>query len=107
MFKLQAITSEIVTMRIDSQLPSTANLEPVRPGNASSTSHQSGPKNQTEDNASLSMDQEAVHSLESEVACCPEIRKGRVEALRAAITGGNFEIDPPKIAAVLMAEMFR
>jgi len=57
-----------------------------------------------EDTASLSFDRASVGSLVSQAMASPEVRQDKVDALRQAISNGQFKIEPDKIAEAMLKE---
>jgi flagellar biosynthesis anti-sigma factor FlgM len=58
-----------------------------------------------EDNAQLSGAHAQVEALAAEALQLPEVRQERVEALRLAVMGGQYQSDPQKVAGALAAHM--
>jgi negative regulator of flagellin synthesis FlgM len=69
--------------------------------NAASTSqvHNAG-----EDTASLSFDRASVGSLVNQAMGSSEVRQDKVDALREAISSGQYKIEPGKIADAILSE---
>lgn len=59
---------------------------------------------QANDKATLSLGQDKTGTLVSEAMTAPEIRLQKVEALRQAISSGEYKIEPDKIAAAILQE---
>jgi len=57
-----------------------------------------------EDRATLSSDSASVGSLASQALKSPELRQDKVDSLRLAVTSGQYEIDPEKIASSIVNE---
>lgn len=57
-----------------------------------------------EDTATLSTDSVSIRSLAAQAMQTPEIRQDKVEALRQAISTGNYKIDPMQIAGSILSE---
>ena len=57
-----------------------------------------------DDRTSLSSDTASVNSLVSTALSSPEIRQGRVDNLRQAISNGEYQVDPASIAAAMVGE---
>ena len=55
-----------------------------------------------EDRATLTSDSTSVGSLVATALSAPEVRQGKVDSLRQAVNGGDYEIDPGKIAASIV-----
>jgi negative regulator of flagellin synthesis FlgM len=74
-----------------------------RGNNASSTSANQV-NNSGEDTASLSFDRASVSSLVSQAMAAPEVRQDKVDALRQAISTGQFKVEPARIAEAMLPE---
>jgi negative regulator of flagellin synthesis FlgM len=57
-----------------------------------------------EDKATLSGDSTNVQNLTTKALELPEVRQGKVEALRAAIKNGDYKIEPGKIAEAMIQQ---
>jgi len=58
-----------------------------------------------EDQAQLSGAHVQVQALAAQASHLPEVREGRVQALRQAIQSGQYHVSPEKVAGALMVEM--
>lgn len=58
----------------------------------------------SEDRATLSSDSTSVNSLVSTALSSPEIRQDKVDSLQQAISSGQYQIDPGKIASSILNE---
>jgi len=91
-------------MRIDlynsaaTQADSLADSKQVK-AQGSSTPAVSG-----EDHATLTSGAGSIASLVSEAMSSPEIRQAKVESLQQAISSGQYQIDPDKIAGAMIDE---
>ena len=59
---------------------------------------------QVEDTATLSTDSVSISSLTTQAMQTPEIRQDKVDALRQAISSGNYKLDPAQIAGSILSE---
>ena len=59
---------------------------------------------QVEDTATLSSDSVSISSLTTQAMQTPEIRQDKVDALRQAISSGNYKLDPEQIAGSILSE---
>lgn len=90
-------------MRVDlsntsaSQLDNSLNSQQVNAGSASSVAG-------AEDHATLTSGEGSVSSLVSTAMASPEIREDKVASLQQAISNGQYELDPAKIAASMINE---
>jgi len=57
-----------------------------------------------EDRATLSAGKANVETLATQVLNSPEIRQDKVEALRQAITSGQYKVDPGAIAEAMIRD---
>jgi len=57
-----------------------------------------------EDTASLSFDHASVGSLVSQALASPQVRQDKVDALRQALSTGQFKIEPDKIAEAILQQ---
>ena len=55
-----------------------------------------------EDHATLTSDSVSVSSLVSTALNSPSVRQDKVDSLRQSINGGQYELDPEKIAASIV-----
>lgn len=93
-------------MRIDSNQPisnqvvtETSARNSGKAGDASNAAASEG--------ATFSAGKVGVNTLEAQVLATPEIRQDRVEALRQAISSGNYQLDPAKMADAMLSEAAR
>ena len=93
-------------MRIDSNQPisnqvvtETTARNSGKTGDASNAASSEG--------ATFSAGKVGVNTLEAQVLATPEIRQDRVEALRQAISSGNYQLDPAKMADAMLSEAAR
>jgi flagellar biosynthesis anti-sigma factor FlgM len=56
----------------------------------------------TEDRATLTSDSASVSSLASTALSSPEVRQGMVDSLKQAVSSGQYELNPGKIAASMV-----
>jgi flagellar biosynthesis anti-sigma factor FlgM len=96
-------------MRIDpfssaaSQLSSDLSSQQV----GSQASTQSSARSQgvpEDDRATLTSDTTSLASLVSTALSSPEVRQGRVDNLRQAISNGEYQVDPASVAAAMVGE---
>jgi negative regulator of flagellin synthesis FlgM len=55
-----------------------------------------------EDRATLTTDSSSVGSLVSNAMSSPEVRQAKVDSLRQAVSSGQYELDPGKIAGSMI-----
>ena len=92
-------------MRIDifnstaSQISSEQGAQQVKAQNAAKSGQAAG-----EDRATLSSDAASVGSLVTTALNSPPVRQDKVDALRQAVSSGQYQIDPDKIASSMIDE---
>jgi negative regulator of flagellin synthesis FlgM len=57
---------------------------------------------QTEDRATLTSDSASVGSLVSTALSSPEVRQDKVDSLKQAISSGQYDLNPTKIATSII-----
>jgi len=93
-------------MRIDlynsaaSQISTEPNSQQVSAQNTGN----SGQVDNTEDRATLTSDSTSVGSLVSTALNSPQVRQDKVDSLRQAVSSGQYQLDPQKIAASMIDE---
>lgn len=95
-------------MRIDlnSAPQATPQSDRIREKNSSAASNASEfPAQSVEDQAQLFGTHAQVESLAAQASQLPEVREQRVQELRLAVTGGQYQPDAQKIARALVAHM--
>jgi negative regulator of flagellin synthesis FlgM len=96
-------------MRIDlsnsaaSQLPSDLSSQQVGTQAAAASSAKSQGISE-DDRTTLTADTTSLASLVSTALSSPEVRQGRVDNLRQAISNGEYQIDPSSVAAAMVGE---
>lgn len=58
----------------------------------------------TEDSATFTSNSHSVSSLVSTALSSPEVRQDKVDSLRLAVSSGQYELDPAKIATSMIDE---
>ncbi len=61
-----------------------------------------GTQGATEDRTTLVSDSYSVQSLTSQALSSPEVRQAKVDALRQSVSGGEYQVDPTKIAGAII-----
>ncbi len=94
-------------MRIDSFLPLPESHKPAQGGvtNASSANSRTGRSGLKHDEATLSVDRDAIQLLESKLSHLPDVRQERVEALQRAISEGRYNVSSEQIAGAVLSEL--
>jgi negative regulator of flagellin synthesis FlgM len=92
-------------MRID--LSNTAASQISNEQNSQQVSIQKAAKSgqsDVEDRATLTSDSISIGSLVSTALNSPEVRQDKVDSLQQAISSGQYEVDPNKVAASIVDE---
>lgn len=92
-------------MRIDLNSKSPETRQAERPNSSSSRADSRGRAAIREDQASLSLNQARMRTLESQVAQMPEVRSERVKALAQRIKDGTYDVSAQQTADALISEM--
>ncbi|HSY37734.1 MAG TPA: flagellar biosynthesis anti-sigma factor FlgM [Acidobacteriaceae bacterium] len=58
----------------------------------------------SDDRTTLTSDTTSLASLVSAALSSPEVRQGRVDNLRQAISNGEYQVDPSSVAAAMVGE---
>jgi flagellar biosynthesis anti-sigma factor FlgM len=92
-------------MRVDlyNSAASQASSELSSPQISTQTSIQSSQVAE-EDRATLTSDSTSLDSLVSTALSSPEVRQNTVDSLRQAVSSGQYQLDPGKIAASMLDE---
>jgi len=92
-----------MSQKIDGNLPATAHLRSVAPGNKPSISTDA-PAHPVEAADSLRLTGEAtsLQTLQRELSSAPAIDAGRVQAVREALQNGSYKINPDAIASRML-----
>jgi len=92
-------------MRIDlfnsaaSQISNEQSSQQVSAQNAAKSG-----QSDVQDRATLTSDTTSIGSLVNTALKSPEVRQDKVDSLRQAISSGQYELDPNKIAASILDE---
>jgi negative regulator of flagellin synthesis FlgM len=92
-------------MRIDltqstaSQITSEQNPKQVNAENVSATGIAG-----SEDRTTFTSNQQSLSALVSSAMSSPQIRQDRVDSLKQAVSNGQYELDPDKIASSMIDE---
>jgi len=57
-----------------------------------------------EDKTTLSLDHDGIAALTSQAMATAETRQAKIEALRQAISSGQYKVEPDKVAESILAE---
>jgi flagellar biosynthesis anti-sigma factor FlgM len=58
-----------------------------------------------QDQAQLSVDGQAIQQLKATLSGVPEIRQERVNALRQAVSGGNYQISDQQLSDAIASDL--
>jgi len=82
----------------------TSNLDRTTLGQAQAARSSSTEDVQGQDVAEFSHDQTHIQSFAAQALTTPTIRQDKVDALRQAIAGGNYVIEPEKVADAMIQD---
>lgn len=88
-------------MKIDLNSPATELLQKDWSAQKAPQSNGLAPQGVAEDHVTLSSTQGTVASLTAHAMNTPQIRQDKVDALRQAVSSGNYQLDPAKIAQAI------
>lgn len=94
-------------MRVDAGLSFPENLQPdnaTRPG-SSTPQNRSAPVSSGQDNAQLSVGNQTIQNAQSALSQVPEIRQERVNALRQAISSGQYQVSDQQLSTAMSADL--
>jgi len=94
-------------MKVDltpSSLPPSDSTQVRKPATAEETRQAEQASTQDGDKVTLSLDSAAIASLQAKALSMPEIRSDKVQALREAISTGQYKVEPEKIAEAIVNE---
>jgi negative regulator of flagellin synthesis FlgM len=57
-----------------------------------------------EDTATLSFDQANIGALTSQAMASPDVRQDKIDALRQAISTGQYKVEPDQVAGAMLQE---
>src|SRR5580698_9568430 len=63
-------------------------------------------QNGAEDKTTLAFDHANISALVSQAVGSPEVRQDKVDALRQAISSGEYKVDPGQVAGAMLPESF-
>jgi flagellar biosynthesis anti-sigma factor FlgM len=94
-------------MRVNAQLSLPENDQPQKVGRPGSSNQQvqSAPVRVPQDQARLSVDSARIDQLKAKLSNAPEIRQGRVDALRQAIGQGSYQVSDQQLAVAMHSEL--
>lgn len=87
-------------MRVDAALPIPESPQPDKIGRSGSSAQQSRPTqvNSDQDQAQLSVNNDAIQQLKVSLSQVPEVRQERVDALRQAMRNGSFQVSDRQLS---------
>lgn len=94
-------------MRVDGPISVPENLQPDKVGRSGSTSQQNrtGAVDAGQDQAQLSADSQTIQQLKTTLSQVPEVRQGRVEALRQAMSAGSYQVSDQQLSDAIASDM--
>jgi flagellar biosynthesis anti-sigma factor FlgM len=63
-------------------------------------------QNTAEDRTTLAFDHTNISALVSQAVASPEVRQDKVDALRQAISSGEYKVDPGQVANAMLPDSF-
>jgi flagellar biosynthesis anti-sigma factor FlgM len=97
---LSSVT-RVETMKIELNSPALGGVTAAQP-NKTEAADSNAVQQPEEDKATLSTSQASIESLTAKVLAMPEIRTDKVEALRQAISSGEYKVDPDQVAGAMI-----
>jgi flagellar biosynthesis anti-sigma factor FlgM len=91
-------------MKIDLNSLATSQLSVDREAKQVSNGRLTGPQATTEDQVSFHSNSLSVQSLTSQALDSPQIRQGKVDALRQSVTSGTYQPDASKTAGAIIED---
>jgi flagellar biosynthesis anti-sigma factor FlgM len=88
-------------MKIEGLSPVEAQLPVDSVAVRVSTGGQASIPGAAQDTTSFHSDSNSVLSLATQALSSPEVRQGTVDALRQAVSSGQYQVDPTRIAAAI------
>lgn len=94
-------------MRIDAALPLPENQQTSKVASSGSSVPQNRPAaaSPEQDQAQLSVDNNTIQNLKTSLAQVPEVRQNRVNALRAAINSGSYQVSNQQLANAMGSDL--
>ena len=94
-------------MRVDAALPFPENMQPEKVGRSGSSTQQSrpAPVNSNRDQAQLSVHNQSIQQLKSNLSQVPEVRQERVDALRQAVSNGSYQVSDQQLSDAMGSDL--
>jgi flagellar biosynthesis anti-sigma factor FlgM len=93
-------------MRVDASLSFPDNLQPEKVGSSGSSAQQSRPATVSgQDQAQLSVDNDTIQQLKTQLSQVPEVRQDRVDALRQAVSAGSYQVSDQQLSNAIASDM--
>ena len=94
-------------MRVDGPLSVPENLQPDKVARSGSPTQQSRPGlvGTNQDQARLSVDNETIQQLKSNLSQVPEVRQERVDALRQALSDGSYQVSDQQLSDAIGSDL--
>jgi flagellar biosynthesis anti-sigma factor FlgM len=89
-------------MKIEVNSPTASQLPTDRGPKAVTSSKVTEAQSAAEDRTTFRSDSASVQSLTSQALNSPEIRQGKVDALRQSVSSGEYTVDATKIAGAIV-----
>ncbi|MGD0223674.1 MAG: flagellar biosynthesis anti-sigma factor FlgM [Terriglobia bacterium] len=94
-------------MRVDGPLSVPENLQTQKVANSGSSAQQSSPASigSSQDQAQLSLDNNAIQQLKATLSQVPEVRQERVQALSQAVSNGSFQVSDQQLSDAIGSDL--
>ena len=94
-------------MRVDGPLSVPENLQTQKVANSGSSAQQSSPASigSSQDQAQLSVHNQSIQQLKSNLSQVPEVRQERVDALRQAVSNGSYQVSDQQLSDAMGSDL--
>ena len=94
-------------MRVDAPLSFPENLQPQKVASSGSPTQQNrpAPVDSGQDQAQLSVDNETIQQLQTNLSQVPEVRQERVNALRQAVSNGSYQVSDQQLSDAMGSDL--
>ena len=94
-------------MRVDASLSFPENLQPQKVASSGSPTQQNRPPSvdSGQDQAQLSVHNQSIQQLKSNLSQVPEVRQERVDALRQAVSNGSYQVSDQQLGDAIASDM--
>jgi len=94
-------------MRVDAPISFPESLQPDQVNRSGSTGQQnrSAPASSGVDQAQLSVNNNAIQQLKSNLSQVPEVRQDRVDALSQAVSNGTYQVSDQQLGDAIASDL--